>query len=175
MRKAVGVVSLALLVGAVGCGRQEATRSPERDLTLQTPAPPVVAIASPVELARPAAQSPRVVRKAPRHHRVPAPARPTATAGVPAVPEHQPVPIPEPVAEPTAQPLVDAVVPAGGGRELAPGETVTVIPVSAGPSSSEGDEVGLPVEPARGGIFIGRGGGTCRPRGGVRGFRIEIR
>ena len=175
---------LAIAAAAGGCGsdvpmvpEESGTRgaaAPERDLTLQAPAAAVVEVASPVELSRPAPES-----KSPA-------ARP------PARPKPAPVPLPEPepeaalVAEvepvvlPTAA-IAEAAVepvpeeqPAADGRELAPGKTVTVIPASNGPLiEADGDDSWLPSERARG--IIGAGGGTCRPRGGVRGIGIAGR
>jgi hypothetical protein len=77
------------------------------------------------------------------------------------------------VAEPVVHPA-PVEMEAEGGRELAPGETVTIIPVSSGPTvEADGDDSWLPSERPRG--MIGRGGGTCRPRGGVRGIGIAGR
>jgi hypothetical protein len=85
-----------------------------------------------------------------------------------------PVPVSPPaVSEALADPapLDDA---ASGGRELAPGRTVTIIPVSSGPSveADEGDSW-APSEPSRG-VLVG-GGGTCRRRGGAGGIGIAAR
>jgi hypothetical protein len=181
MRTGIELLSLAVLVGVAGCAREEAresevARAPARDLTLQTPIPATLAIASPVELERPVKERPRASEKTQHRPRAVKPVRKAAPA-----PEatHVAKPITQPapaeVAQPVPAPVAEAVA-AGAGRELAPGETITVIPASAGPSSSDGDELDLPVERARsGGIFIGGGGGTCRPRGGVRGFRLSLR
>jgi hypothetical protein len=63
---------------------------------------------------------------------------------------------------------------ASSGRELAPGKTVTVIPVSSGPSiRADEDDSWLPSERPRG-IIMG-GGGRCPRRGGVRGIGIAGR
>jgi hypothetical protein len=154
--------------GAEGAGL------PERDLTLQTPATPAVEVASPVELSR-ADPEPRPARRpriSPKPAPAPAPgpipkASPAAQAAVP-VPT---VAVAKVLAEPA--PVEDAA--AGGGRELAPGKTVTVIPASSGPSSAppEGPSW-APTGPGRS-VIIGGGGGRgdrCRPRGGVRGIGI---
>lgn len=139
---------------------------PERDLTLPAPAPRSVDVASPVELSR--VRPTATPAPAPRPRREPRP--------IPA-PEPQPVAQPLPVAEPEAGPVVHPApveVEAEGGRELAPGETVTIIPVSSGPTvEADEDDSWLPAERPRG--MIGRGGGTCRPRGGVRGIGIAGR
>lgn len=146
---------------------------PQRDLTLQTPDRPALDVASPVELSR-AAPEPKLARRArhsPKPAAVPAPlsvAAPAALAAVtvPAVAVVQ-------VRADTAR-EEDAV---GGGRELPPGKTVTVIPASNGPSSSPDDPSWDPSGPGRGMIIEGGGGsgGRCRPRGGVRGIGIAGR
>ena len=193
-------VLLLLVAGLVGgCatdsreGAEEATSAaavpvPERDLTLQAPAVPPVEIASPVELARPASparehlpvSSPLPLRSKPER----APAEESldsagtanaeivrralgdvAAEAAPVLAEASPVGRP---AEPADE------VGGGAGRELAPGRTVTLIPVSSGPSIEAGDdEAWLPSERHRG---VVRGGGHCpRPRGGVRGTGIAGR
>jgi hypothetical protein len=63
---------------------------------------------------------------------------------------------------------------AAGARELAPGRTVTVIPISSGPSvAADEDDSWLPSERPRG-IMVG-GGGTCRGHGGGDGIGIAAR
>ena len=142
---------------------------PERDLTLSVPRIAETEVASAVELSppRPAPAPTRTHR--PRPNPVPAPA-PTAELEHDA--EAEPVSVPtmsEALAEPA--PLTDA---ASGGRELAPGRTVTIIPVATGPSVEPdiGDSW-LPSEPSRG-VLVG-GGGTCRRRGGGGGIGIAAR
>ena len=141
---------------------------PERDLTLPAPAPPSVDVASPVELSRVPPTAAPAPEPAPRPRPEPRP--------VPA-PEPQPIAQPLPVAPPEAAPVVHPApvgTEAEGGRELAPGETGTIIPVSTGPAVEAAvDDFWLPSERPRG--MIGRGGGTCRPRGGVRGIGIAGR
>ena len=180
----VSLFPLAIAAAAAACGPDEsrvpqetaahAASAPDRDLTLQAPAAEIVDVASPVELSRPAPAS-----------RVPA-ARPRPRPGPAPEPLPEPEPDPAPVAEPEAAPAVAVAeaavevepVPeaqaAAGGRELAPGKTVTVIPASNGPVlEAEADDSWLPSERPRG--IIGGGGGTCRPRGGVRGIGIAGR
>jgi hypothetical protein len=174
--RTVSLLSLTLTaaVTLAGCageaptpsGREEtaarAPVAPERDLTLQTAPEPALEVASPVELAR-AAPEPAQPRPA-GPQSLPNP-RPEKT---PAAPEPlEPAPILVPVARseirvgPTPE---EEAVP--GGRELAPGRTVTVIPAASGPSlEADEDDSWLPSERPRG--IIGRGGGTCRPRRGV--------
>jgi hypothetical protein len=145
------------------------TAPPERDLTLSVPRIGETEVASAIELALPKPVPAPTRSHRPRPKPAPAPA-PTAE------PEHlsaaEPVSAPsvsEALAEPA--PLDDA---GWGGRELAPGRTVTMIPVSTGPSvkADEGDSW-LPSEPSRG-ILVG-GGGTCRRRGGGGGIGIAAR
>lgn len=167
-----------------GCGsavprppeQETATRRgalPDRDLTLRAATPAAVVVASPVELARPVT--------APRRTSRPAVAR--KSAGVP-TPERPPAAAPvaaEPVA---AEPVAAAAAPvepapeersAGAGRELAPGRTVTLVPASSGPTvEADEDDSWLPSERPRG-VLGGSGGGTCRPRGGMRGTGVAGR
>ena len=182
---AVAAVVLAGCAAESPSNRETATSRagesivPERDLTLRSPATPVVAVASPVELSRPTPKmlparqvlpTRRIVSHRPaKPAAVPAPVR----GPVPAVEAPAPaptVPVTEVAAE--APPVEEEAV--GAGRELAPGKTVTVIPASSGPSyAPEADDSWLPEGPARG-IMVG-GGDTCRRRGGARGIGIAGR
>ena len=174
MRSAGWLAGLVVLGGLSGCrgDRRVETgqaRIPVRDLT-QPAEPAAVTVASPVELgrarARTTADHPNrathtraLVRKT--HPAAAAPAPLPVIAPVPAVMKA----ISGPVA-PSAEP------DRGIGHELAPGETITIIPASSGTATEIGDEGDDRVHSTGGGIFIGGGrGGTCRPRGGVRGFR----
>lgn len=194
--RVASLLPLAVTTGLLaGCGpeaprvaEQEETTAAvasgsERDLTLPAVAAPAVELASPVELTRPAIS--------PSHQ----PRPPIAP---------QPAPAPEPVhatervtpataARAAEHALGTAVLPAatltsvaaqpakeepaeaaGAGRELAPGTTVTVIPAASGPAiDADPDDSWLPSERPR--SIIGGGGGTCRPRGGVRGVGIAGR
>ena len=144
--------------------------SPDRDLTLRTapPAAATVEVASPVELTRP---EPRPAR-APRSRPAPRPA-PAADPEPEAQPGQAPLALSAPAVVPIqVEPAPDE--PAAGGRELAPGKTVTIIPASSGPSlEADEDDSWLPSERPRG--IVGGSGGTCRPRGGVRGIGIAGR
>jgi hypothetical protein len=136
------LISLPVAVTALlGCGpehKEEAALAvPERDLTLATPAPEV-AIASPVELEDRRAQ-PRAVQRSRPISRAAAAARPIRV---------QPAPVP---AVQLAAPAI-----AANDRELPPGKTITVIPVSSGPSAAPGNEV-----PEMGDRRIGK---RCPPR-----------
>jgi hypothetical protein len=146
---------------------------PERDLTLQSPATPVVEVASPVELSRPAPKTPSTRHIASRGPAKPAPALAPVRDAEPAVEAPAPAP-PVAVAEAATEAAPVEDVAMGAGRELAPGTTVTVIPASSGPSyAPEADDSWLPEGPARG-IMVG-GGDTCRRRGGARGIGIAGR
>lgn len=169
-----------------------------RDLTLQTSAAPALEVASPVELTR--QESAPAPDSKPMHPTEPvtpptaespeepgAPAMLRAAASTEARAGRTPVnrapleravearEVAEPAAaEPAAQEPATPGLPAGAGRELAPGKTVTVIPAASGPSiEADEDDSWLPSEHPRG--IIGAGGGTCRPRGGVRGVGIAGR
>jgi hypothetical protein len=170
----------AVITGCRGAGtdleRQEtASRmaaSPERDLTLSVPRGAATEVASPVELAAPKPFPAHVRRDHPRPRPKPAPT-PVATPAVDAV-----APTPEPVSAPTVRQAVAEAIPlddaAASGRELAPGRTVTIIPVSSGPSvEADPDDSWLPSERSRG-VLVG-GAGTCRRRGGGGGIGIAAR
>ena len=157
------VIAAAVLAGcesAPEATEQATARVPHRDLTLpQLPAAPA-AVASAIEIPRTppnrsATRPRRVPKSAPVSHSTPKaeipPPAVEATASEPAdAPALAPAPAPSPPPSP---------------RELAPGQTVTVIPASSGPSvvAEPRDEV-----PSRAGRAIMRGrGGTCRPRGAL--------
>jgi hypothetical protein len=148
----------------------EGTVRSERDLTLQTPATPAVEVASPVELSRPAPEPAKRRRVSPK----PAPVRAPepAPAASPAAQAAIPIPSVAP-AHVLTEPSPAKDLGAGAGRELAPGKTVTIIPASSGPSISPEDHDRGPAA-GRGTIIRGKGG-TCRPRGGVRGIGIAGR
>lgn len=151
-----------------------AAASLERDLTLSVPQMPATEVASAVELSAPKSALAPTRRHRPRPKPAPAPVPAPA-----AEPDHDAAAEPEatPVSPPTVgEAIADAAVDhaASGGRELAPGRTITIIPVSSGPSveADEGDSW-LPSEPSRG-VLVG-GGGTCRRRGGGGGIGIAAR
>ena len=155
----------------------------DRDLTLQAAAPAPVVVASPVELARPVTAPRRTSRPTPARKPagVPAPERPPAVAPVAAEPVAPEPVAPEPVAPEPVAVAAAPVVPApgepsaGAGRELAPGRTVTLVPSPSGPSvEADEDDSWLPSERPRG-VLGGSGGGTCRPRGGMRGTGVAGR
>jgi hypothetical protein len=162
-----------------GCGADVSNRSEreetasraaaslKRDLTLSVPRVPTTEVASAVELAAPK-PAPAPTR---RHRPRPKPA---------------PVPVPAPAAEPEVSPVSTPTVgeaiaqaavvdnAANGGRELAPGRTITIIPVASGPSvEADAGDSWVSSGPSRG-ILVG-GGGTCRRRGGGGGIGIAAR
>jgi hypothetical protein len=165
-RRWSAVLSVGLL-GACGTGGGEKSAPAEtlqRDLTLQptsTVAAPAVEVASPVELRR--AAPPRKAAPNPK----PSPKRALAPTTAPA-PEASPTP--EPVAVPVqaAVAIAEAPAPAPTGRELAPGQTVTVLPASTGPAEQGPDDVYLPVETGRSIFKPGAGDCPHPPRRGGR-------
>jgi hypothetical protein len=178
MRSAAWLTGLAVLVGLSGCGgdrRVETAqaRPPARDLT-QPSEPVAVTVASPVELGRTQARSSRAHPNRPSH-------KPTRVRMDPPAPAAAPTPEPlltviPAVMKPISSPKTSSEAPERGiGHELAPGETVTIIPASTGQATGPGAGVEGHERHAGGGVFIGGGhGGSCRPRGGVRGFRHSI-
>ena len=162
MRTIVLLPLTALVAVVAGCGsvgREQATRSvPQRDLTL-VPQTPAVEIASPVETHQLRVQQ-RTVRPA-FSSRPLEPKVSFASVTVPA-----PVlAIPEPVAQPASM-----AAASGNDRELLPGKTVTVIPVSNTPSTGSDGADELPA--ARGRTMVAHGGGGCRGRGRGPGIGI---
>jgi hypothetical protein len=146
---------MALVAVAAGCrseGREQATRStPQRDLTLVTPTAEVE-IASPVEMQQLRIHH-RTIRQAPRSSREPKIILAAAAVAAPVLA----------VPKPVAQPASTAATPAND-RELLPGKTVTVIPVSGTPST--GSDTANEPPPEQGRTMVARGGGgTCRGRG----------
>ena len=164
------VMLLPLALAAVAAGgcrtasagtEQAALGVPQRDLTLeQTPAPKVE-IASPVELGRVPAERPTTHR--PRRALRPAPARhPEATA-----PEVAPTLTPTPApAQPPATALAASAPEEADPHALAPGQSVTIIPASSGPTTPADWTDQLPSGRERG-VQMGGGGhgGRCKPRG----------
>ena len=150
------LAALTAVVSACGSGEREqrARALPQRDLTLVT-ASVQVEVASPVEMRRLRPQR-RTVRPSPSR-------QPTVRHAM--MVEAVPVPAAEPVAPP-----VSSTPTAANDRELLPGKTVTLIPVSSGPSASPDETGELPA--VRGRAVVGYGGGRCR--GGGRGPGIGI-
>ncbi len=171
MRTALGLAALS--IGLLACGtasveRSTSTGALKRDITLQSSATPELEVASAVELGRPEPQR----QTNPRRKRSPEPMlAPTTRESAPeAAPAAELVATRAPVAVAEApQPA-----PAPSGRELAPGQTVQVLPAAAGPSGSGPADVYLPTGEGDG--FKGGGGHCPTPprRGrpiGITGFR----
>jgi len=169
-------LALAASVAASGCrtasdrAEQTAFGVPKRDLTLQQAENPGVEVASPVELGRSTAP-PSMTHRLPRARRPrPAPRPQAAEAGAasatlapaPAAAETHAHVAPVATAEASEAPDPHA---------LAPGQTVTVIPVSTGSSSAPSSGPDWTDERPSGAgrgtvIHAGGHGGGCRPRGG---------
>jgi hypothetical protein len=153
------LLPLAALVAVVsgcrsGVSEQKAGSLPERDLTLVTQSAQVE-VASPVEMQR-AHPERRTVRL--QRSRQATVTHTVLAASAPVV-----------AAEPVVQPLSPTPTSAND-RELLPGTTVTLIPVSSG-TSADPDETGeLPA--VRGRTMGAHGGGRCG--GGRRGPGIGI-
>jgi hypothetical protein len=165
MQKIIVAGAAALLLSACGGStriQESATSIPTRDLTLTPAAGATTQFASKLELGTPArevrqARAPRASRqgRVARVPDVPVPSEPTPTRVA--------VAAPAPVAEAPAPPPPDAT-----GRELAPGATVTVIPVSnaSGPSGGGTDWSEIPAPREGGVVMVGGGhGGRCQGRG----------
>jgi hypothetical protein len=165
----VTLLPLALAVVAAGGCRtasegteQAALGVPRRDLTLQQAPAPEVEIASPVELARVPAVRPtthhprRALRSAPARH-------PEASAPDVAPATLTPTPAP---AQPAGTALAARAPEEADPHALAPGQSVTIIPASSGPTAPAGWTDQLPSGRERG-VQMGGGGhgGRCRPRG----------
>jgi hypothetical protein len=150
----------ALMAIAAGCGtevkEQTSSSVPQRDLTLVTQTAQVE-VASPLEtqLLRSPSRSVHRSRMAARLAPAAAPA-PVVVAA------------PQPVAQPV--PTAPAATPTSN-RELLPGKTVTVIPVSSGPSIGTDKTNDFPGERGHP-VRAHGGGGTCR--GGGRGPDIGM-
>jgi hypothetical protein len=188
--RTVFLIPLAFTTAVMtGCGAEvssvsgrEGTTSrgvaqPERNLTLQMPQVSAGEVVSAVELSRPepapAPARTHRIRPKPKPapspkaeaEREPAARRPAEVLTPPAVA------LTEASASAEPAPAEDA---AAAGRELAPGKTVTIIPVSSGPSvEADAGDAWVPSGQSRG-ILVG-GGGRCPRRGGVRGIGIAAR
>jgi hypothetical protein len=159
-------VAAAMAAGACRTDSERAEQTafsvPARDLTLRQPEAPATEVASPVELGR-------SIPPPPASHRAPRARRPRPA------PLAEPARIaPAPAAEARLRLVSVASTEASEAPDphaLAPGQTVTVIPVSSGssgaPSSAPEWTDARPGEAGRGTeIHGGRHGGGCGPRGG---------
>lgn len=165
-RRWTAVLTVGVL-GACGTGGERSAPADalKRDLTLQptgaTAAIPAVEVASPVELRRPEPPRRTAQRPRPTPTKAPAPKPDPAPDAAPSV-EQVSAPVPVSVA------IAEQPAPAPTGRELAPGQTVTVLPASAGPADQGPSDVYLPTEPARGIFKPGAGDCPHPPRRGGR-------
>jgi hypothetical protein len=165
------VMLLPLALAAVTAGgcrtasegtEQAALDVPRRDLTLQQAPAPEVEVASAVELAGAPTQRPTTQRSR-RAHRAAPVSHPKATASENAAAALTPAPAlaqPEPVA------LAASAPEAPDPHALAPGQSVTIIPASSGPSTP-GDWTDQGPAGRERGVSVGGGGhgGGCKPRG----------
>ncbi|HKU60853.1 MAG TPA: hypothetical protein VJQ44_06515 [Gemmatimonadales bacterium] len=165
------LIPLAFVVVTAGCGSEpeesgHASTVPQRDLTLQPAPGPDMAVASRLEVPRPRPERPTVHR--PRRSPDPALAPSRKSDATDAAPAADAVavttvaPAPAPSA---AAPIVDEA--AADPHALAPGRTVTIVPVSSGPSTGSGRvEDEMPSRAGRAIIMMGGGhGDTCRGHG----------
>ena len=168
--RALSHVPLAIVIVVAGCGSEPAASGhasgvPRRDLTLQQAPAPDMAVASALEAPRPRPERPMIHRPRRSPDQALAPARnPASTEAAPtteavAVPTVAPAP-----GQAAAPPLVDEAV---DPHALAPGKTITIVPVSSGPTTGSGradDE--MPSRAGRAIIMMGGGhGDTCRGHG----------
>lgn len=166
MRTSIAVAALPILLAACGGPgpiQETGTSVPRRDLTLSTTSIAAAQVASKIEL---------VPERLTRHNR-PRPSPEPRVEREPEVPLTSPAPasITHPIAAPetASAPAAEAPPPDPTGRELAPGATVTILPVSSPASNAgtSGEWSEVPAPRSRGGVMIGGGhGGHC---GGGRG------
>jgi hypothetical protein len=133
MRNALGLVALS--AGILACGtaqadRGTATASLKRDITLQGSTTPELQVASPVELGRAQPRNHNAPRRKPSPKPAPAPSSEESAPLAAPAPELVAAPAPVAVAE------APTPAPAPSGRELAPGQTVQILPASSGPSNA---------------------------------------
>ena len=168
--RALSLIPLAMVVVVAGCGSEPAESGrasgvPQRDLTLQQAPAPEMAVASALEAPRPRPERPMIHRPRRSPDQALAPARdPSSPEAAPnaesvAVPTVAPAP-----AQAAAPPIVDEAV---DPHALAPGKTVTIVPVSSGPSTGSGHDADeMPSRAGRAIIMMGGGhGDTCRGHG----------
>jgi hypothetical protein len=175
MRQAISwtaVLSFGLLVGCgagagTGAEAADASASLQRDLTLGGATPPVIEVASAVELGRPEARRTPVPR--PRSVAKPKPAPSKAPPRPEVSPAPEPVAVPAPVAVAALEAPTTVQPAPRSDRELAPGETITLIPASNGPLGGAGG-IELPAEAGRG-MFKGGAGHCPHPPRGIGGGR----
>jgi hypothetical protein len=154
-------------VAAGGCRtasegtEQAALGVPQRDLTLQQTPAPEAEVASAVELARTPTQRPTTQRPRRAHRAAPVQ---HSEADTPEAAPAALTPVPAPV-----QPAPSALASAPDAPDphaLAPGQSVTIIPASSGPTTPADWTDERPSGRERG-VDVGGGGhgGRCKPRG----------
>jgi hypothetical protein len=157
-----------LPLGALaGCGpgsRAAPVEAPPhaRDLTTPQTASPQVQVIS----------SREVIRAEPARRSKPRVPRPARTEAVAPPVLSKPAPVPPVVASPRLDPVLIATPVAwkGGAAALEPGQTVTIVPASSGPSPEPDAAPGPARERSGGGVRLG--GGGCHPRGGRGGGSV---
>jgi hypothetical protein len=155
------LLSVGVLVGCGPARRATPAKAPPhaRDLTTPQTASVPVQVVSGREAIRP-----EPARRSKPRAAAPAP------VSLPPAPEPAVVAPAPPVPAPTATPVAWK----GGAAALEPGQSVTIVPASTGPSP-EADEGPAPTRERRGGV-IRVGGGGCHPRGARGGgsvFRLS--
>jgi hypothetical protein len=167
MHKLSLLVLTALLAAACRAEGTKPTGSsvPKRDLTLSGQYAQVD-VASPIELRRPLHQTAFHALRRMRQ-----PTHPFEPTIIPAVLNSTPAPL---AAKPAAEPVTTVLQPSDP-HELLPGKTITIIPVSNGPSSegNGGDQPRTSTDHMGGRIggHSGHGGG-CRGHGGRGGGSV---
>ena len=168
--RALSLIPLAMVVVVAGCGSESAESGrasgvPQRDLTLQQAPAPDMAVASALEAPRPRPERPMIHRPRRSPDQALAPARDPGTPDAASNAEPVAVPTVAPApAQAAAPPIVDEAV---DPHALAPGKTVTIVPVTSGPSTGSGHDADeMPSRAGRAIIMMGGGhGDTCRGHG----------
>ena len=175
------IVSAAASVLLAACGspariQETATSVPQRDLTL-SPSVTETQVASKIELAVPATTHQSKPSRTVTRARVHVAAK---SAVVSPAPAPAPTPAPELVASvvaPTPTSVAASPPPDPNSHELAPGATVTIVPVSTASASPNGgsDWSEIPSPRPGGGVTIsGWGGGHCGSGGRDHGGRGPV-
>jgi hypothetical protein len=178
MQKILAATAASVLLAACGSPariQETATSVPQRDLTL-SPSVTETQVASKIELALPATTHRSKPFMTVTRARVHVAAKSTVVSPAPA-----PTPAPELVA-PMAAPTPTAIATSSrldpSSHELAPGATVTIVPVSTASGSPNGagsdwSEIPSP-RPGGGVTIVGWGGGHCGSGGRDHGGRGPV-
>src|SRR6188508_2220942 len=162
--RALSLIPFAIAVVVAGCGSEpaeggRASGVPQRDLTLQQAPAPEMAVASALEAPRPRPERPMIHRPRRSPDQALAPARDPGSPE--AAPNAEPVAVPTAAPAPAqaaAPPIVDEAL---DPHALAPGKTVTIVPVSSGPSTGSGHDADeMPSRAGRAIIMMGGGHGA---------------